>query len=143
MPTSRTTPNLSKPIGRTRIPPTSLAYFRTRMRMRMFTLVRKEFDKAGITKAEFAERLGKGADQISHWRVTPGNWTLDSLSDLLFGTTGAELAAEVTYPLERSERVVANEIAPVEAVTIPPPLKQNEQPYSAETELSQVHIQLP
>jgi hypothetical protein len=132
MPTSRTTRNLSKPTGRTKIPGGSLAYFRTRMRMRMFTLVRREFAKTGITKAELAERLGKGADQINHWLATPGNWTLDSLSDLLFATTGAELASEVVYPLEKSKRVVAKEVAPVEVIAAPP-LMQNGLPPPAES----------
>jgi hypothetical protein len=141
MPTSRTTRNLSRPTGRAKIPSASLAYFRTRMRMRMFTLVRREFEKAAITKAELAERLGKGADQINHWLATPGNWTLDSLSDLLFGTTGAELASEVTYPLERSKRVVANEVAPVEtAAVLKSTLKQNEQPQSAKSPSVQGHV---
>ena len=70
----------------------------------MFTLVRGELVKAGITKAELADRLGKGPDQINHWLATPGNWTLDTLSDLLFGTTGAELPAQVSYPLEKAAK---------------------------------------
>ena len=72
--------------------------------MRIFTLVHKEFEKSGITKAVLAERLGKGAEQISHWLGTPGNWTLDTVSDLLFAIAGAEIDYGVSYPLERSLR---------------------------------------
>src|SRR5437764_6274111 len=96
--------NLCKPTGRQKIPSGTLAYIRTRNRMRMFTVVRQELKKAGITKAELADRLGRGADQINHWLATPGNWTLDTVSDLLFGTTGAELPANVSYPLGQAEK---------------------------------------
>ena len=34
--------------------------------MRLFTLVQHEFEKSGITKAELADRLGKGADSKLH-----------------------------------------------------------------------------
>jgi hypothetical protein len=117
MRTSRTTRNLSKPTGRIRIPSGTLAYFRTRTRMRMFTLVRRELKKSGITKAELAARLGKGADQVSRWLATPGNWTLDTLSDLLFATTAAELPSDVSYPLARSKDV-AKEDAVQKAIPI-------------------------
>jgi hypothetical protein len=100
MPTSHTARNLSEPSGRAKIPGPTLAYFRTRTRMRMFTLVRRELRKSGLTKAVLAQRLGKGADQINHWLATPQNWTLDTLSDFLFAISGAELDNTVSHPFE-------------------------------------------
>jgi hypothetical protein len=105
--------NLHKPSGRSKIPIPTLAYFRTRTRMRMFTLVRKELIKSGITKAILAERLGKGPDQINHWLATPQNWTLDTLSDFLFAISGAELCDAVSHPLEQRENIADEEIAEI------------------------------
>jgi len=72
--------------------------------MRVFALVQREFEKAGITKAELADRLERGADRVSHLLGAPGNWTLDTVSDLLFAISGAEINYHVTYPLQRPSR---------------------------------------
>jgi hypothetical protein len=104
MNTSLTTFVLSEPTGRELIPPGVLQYFQTRNRMRAFTVVQQEFDKSGISKAELADRLERGADRISHLLGAPGNWTLDTISDLLFAIAGAELEYRVTYPLRRPPR---------------------------------------
>ena len=90
--------NLSNRQTSGQIRPGTLGYFRMRTRMRMFTLVRKEFEKANITKAELAKRLGKGAGQVNRWLATPRNWTLDTLSDLLYATTGTELSSNIAHP---------------------------------------------
>ncbi len=104
MNTSLTTFVLSEPTGRDLIPAGVLEYFQTRNRMRLFTLVQHEFEESGITKAELADRLGKGADRISHLLGAPGNWTIDTASDLLFAISGAEIDYRVTHPLRRSPR---------------------------------------
>jgi hypothetical protein len=64
-----------------------------------------EFLKPGISQAELARRMGKGNDQICRWLGEPGNWTLDSVSDLLFAISGAELdCSEAQYPLDAPPR---------------------------------------
>jgi hypothetical protein len=57
--------------------------------------------------------LGKGADQINHWLATPQNWTIDTLSDFLFGISGAELRDEVLHPLDRQENLADEDAAEV------------------------------
>lgn len=104
MTTSPTTFVLSKPKDRDQIAPGVLEYFQTRNRMHIFTVVQKEFEKSGISKADLAARLNKGADRVSHLLSAPGNWTLDTVSDLLFALSGAEIEYRVTYPLERASR---------------------------------------
>jgi hypothetical protein len=67
-------------------------------------LIQKEFEKCGITQADVASRLGKGTDRICHLLSAPGNWTLDTVSDLLFAMSGAEVEYRVAYPLDRPAR---------------------------------------
>ena len=61
-------------------------YFRQRNRNKIFQTVVAHFaDEAanGLTKSELARRLGKDPAQITRWFSGPGNWTLDTVSDLL------------------------------------------------------------
>ena len=104
MPISHATGALSKPVGRTRVPVTTLEYLRTRNRLRMFDVVQKEFRASGVTQAELAARLGRGADRVCRLLGAPGNWTLDTVSDLLFAISGAEMAYQTSYPLNRPRR---------------------------------------
>jgi transcriptional regulator with XRE-family HTH domain len=69
------------------IPKHKLAYFRARLRNRIYDLVISEFAKLqeekGVSKADLANRIGRDAAQISRWLSAPSNWTLDTISDLL------------------------------------------------------------
>jgi hypothetical protein len=71
------------------IPPDKLSYFRERLRNRLHELVLLEFlrqeDTYRLTKKELAERIGRRPEQVIRWLGTPGNWTLDTVSDLLLG----------------------------------------------------------
>jgi hypothetical protein len=40
-------------------------------------------EEGGLTKAIVAKRLRKGPEQITRWLGAPGNWTLNTVSDLL------------------------------------------------------------
>lgn len=104
MTTSPTTSVLRKPTGVAKVPSPVFAYLQTRNRLHAFNRVQREFEKSGISKADLAKRMGKGADRISHLLGAPGNWTLDTVSDLLFALTGAELTYAVTYPTEKPAR---------------------------------------
>jgi hypothetical protein len=128
MPISRMARSLSKPEGGSKIPSPTLAYFRMRTRMRMFTLVRRELRKSGITKAVLAKRLGKGADQINHWLATPQNWTIDTLSDFLLGISGAELGDAVSRPFGELQDVAAEDVAEIQEhpALIEPDTQQSE-----------------
>jgi hypothetical protein len=104
MNTSRTTSRLSKPIDSEPISPSTLEYMRTRNRMHLFSLVHEEFRRSGITRLQLARRMGRGLDRISHLLGAPGNWTLDTASDLLFAISGAEIRYELSYPLDKPPR---------------------------------------
>jgi hypothetical protein len=64
-----------------------LAYFRQRFRNEIHQAVLKRFielvDYHGFTQARLAKKLGKKPSQISRWLAAPGNWTMDSISDVL------------------------------------------------------------
>lgn len=80
------------------------AYFQERLRGRLYDLVIGEVEKyraRGGTRAGLAKRIGKRPEQITRWLSAPGNLTLDTLSDLLLGLSGAELAIGLEYPAEK------------------------------------------
>ena len=103
MRTSRNTSILSEVLTGDRIPLGTLSYFRERFRDRLYDLVLSEFHRRaverGMTKAEVARRIGRRPEQITRWFGAPGNWTLETVSDLLLAVAKAE--PEVTLlPLE-------------------------------------------
>ena len=63
-----------------------LEYFRERLRNAVHEAVLRQFIKcadSGLTKALLAKRLGRKPEQITRWLGAPGNWTLETVSDLL------------------------------------------------------------
>jgi hypothetical protein len=103
MSTSKTT-FLSKPAMGASISAPTLAYFRARNRRKLHSLVLKEFRDSGITQAELCLRLRKDPATISRMLGAPGNWGLDTASDLLFAIRGGEPSYKVEYPLDKPAR---------------------------------------
>lgn len=69
------------------IPVGKLAYFRERLRNRLYEFVAREFlerqEREGLTRADVARRIRRRPEQVTRWLGAPGNWTLDTLSDLM------------------------------------------------------------
>jgi hypothetical protein len=86
------------------IPLGKLAYFRERLRNRLHQLVIREFvrqeDINRLTRAELARRIGRAPEQITRWLGAPGNWTLDTVSDLMLGM-GTEPAFDIEHLADR------------------------------------------
>lgn len=95
---------LSNPVGSTLIPLGTLGYFRGRNRWRIYEVVLREFQKSGLTQADLARRMGKRPEVVSRLLGAPGNWGLDTVSDLLFAISGGEPSYGVDHPLDEPAR---------------------------------------
>lgn len=104
MTTSAENFQLSKPAGEARVAPPVLSYFEGRNRYKVYDLVMDEFMASGLTKATLARRLGKRPEQINRLLKSPGNWTLDTVSNLLFAIRGGEPRYGVRFPLDEPAR---------------------------------------
>jgi hypothetical protein len=98
------------------IRPGHLEYFRARVRSKLHQLVLREFFKQedrGLTQAELSRRLGKRTEVINRLLGAPGNWTLNTVSDLMLGM-GAELTFSVSclFPLHVGAMVPAKTVQP-------------------------------
>ena len=88
MTTSQTQSFLTEIIEGKPIPIGKLEYFRARLQSRLHQLVLAEFlrqEDRGLHQAELARRIGRKPEVINRLLGAPGNWTLNTVSDLLLG----------------------------------------------------------
>lgn len=89
------------------IPLGKLAYLRERTRNRLYDFIVSRFierSKDGFTKADLARRIGKKPEVVTRLLGAPGNWTIDTLSDLLAGIGAEELEPQSISLLGRAPR---------------------------------------
>lgn len=101
---SQNTILLSELRGADRLSPGVLAYLGERARNRYYDFVIKRFRRSGITKADLARRIGKGQDRVNKLLNSPGNWTIDTIAELLAGIGAEELLPHSAPLLGRPER---------------------------------------
>jgi hypothetical protein len=82
------------------------AYFQERFRNQLYNLIISEFVKRQnadphFTQSSLARRIEKRPEQINRWLSSPGNWTIDTISDLLLGISGAEPEMNVSILSEQ------------------------------------------
>jgi hypothetical protein len=111
MTTSQQNTFLSEIVSGEIIPPEKLGYFRGRLSNRFHELVLDlfvELERAGkITRAALARRIGKAPEQVTRWLGAPGNWTLDTVSDLFLGM-GYEPALDTSDLAEQTAMVTSD-----------------------------------
>jgi hypothetical protein len=109
------------------IPAEKRAFLQERLRTRLYDLILGEFmdhqsRNPAFTKAALARRIGSRPEIINRILSSPGNWTIDTISNLLAGISGAELGLSAD---KFSEYHAANDTRP-EWLTKP----RNERPLS-------------
>lgn len=96
-----TTTYLKEPVGDEPISFATVGYTRARNRQAIYNIVMAEFDKSGVSKATLAKRMRKPRSRITALLRSPGNWTLDTVCDLLFAMGGGMFSYTITYPAQR------------------------------------------
>ncbi|MFA4994672.1 MAG: hypothetical protein WC521_05145 [Bdellovibrionales bacterium] len=84
------------------IPEGKLAYFRERLRHRLYDFIVSGFLEKErnnrLTRSDLARRIHKSREQITRWLASPGNWEIDTISDLTLAIFCGELK-ELSAPL--------------------------------------------
>ena len=71
------------------VPEKAVWFFRRNLQNVLYDVVIREFrrleDAGEINKLRLANRLRREPSQITRWLCSPGNWTLNTISDLMVG----------------------------------------------------------
>lgn len=84
---------LAKPQGDEQISRRAIAYASESARQDLYDLVVRNCVESGVNKATLAKRLNKDPGQMSRLLGAPGNWTIDTVAELLFAIDGRLLKA--------------------------------------------------
>lgn len=108
MTTYPTTSALYEVSAKLPIPLEKRAYFHARLSNRIYALVLNKFlereKSENLTQAELGRRIGKRPEVINRLLGAPGNWTLETISDLLLGIAAEELDPASSPLLNRAPR---------------------------------------
>jgi hypothetical protein len=104
---------LSQLAGGDPIPKGMMNFLSARAQNKFFDYVHaklREAEKAGLKRSDLARRIGKTPSRLSHVLAEPGNWTIDTVTELLIGICNEEIEPASRSVLGRPPR----NIGPVE-----------------------------
>lgn len=104
----------------------SKSYFQQRQRNRLYETVInavEEAAKEGIRKRDIASKIGKSPSKISHFLSGPANWTIDSVSDVLYAIE-AELDFSVVNFKDKTKSNRYHPVNELKAAEYPVPVTQ-------------------
>lgn len=102
MTSSRKRLSLSRPIAGEPIDLNALRYVEARNKNRINSDLLDLFDESGISKADLARMLHRKPEQVTRWLGSPGNLTVDTISDLTFALTGNFIKIDMLDELSKS-----------------------------------------
>lgn len=77
-----------------RIPLGTIAYVGQRAKNSYYSYVIDKFRDANITKADLARRIGKEPARVNRLLANPGNWTIETIAELLAGICAEEVVPD-------------------------------------------------
>lgn len=84
--------------GDQKLPARTIGYVSESTRDALYDLVVRKFMETGITQAVLAKRLGKSPAQICRTLGASGNWTIDTVAELLYAIDGSMLKVSSFQP---------------------------------------------
>ena len=93
MTTSTKTPIQSEIEGAGPLSPSALGYLCANTRQSYFSYIHQKLSEAedsGLRRKDIARRLNKSPGRLSHLLGAPGNWTLDTIAELLVAISREE-----------------------------------------------------
>lgn len=90
---------LAEPTNDERVSLKALGYVSEATRDAMYDLVVRKFMESGISQVTLAKRLGKNPAQVCRTLGASGNWTIDTVAELLFAIDGSLLKISSHQPL--------------------------------------------
>lgn len=89
--------------------PATKYYYRQRQQNRLYDAVIRAIEEEGVRRKFIAEKLGIPPSQVTRLLSGPANWTVDTVSDLLFA-----IDAELDFQIVRfRDRAQGNRFHPV------------------------------
>lgn len=85
----------------------TLAYLQERAKMRLYDYIVRKFlerEEDGLTRAQLARRIGKSPEIVTRLLGAPGNWTIETVADLLVGIASEELKPDSESLIDRPKR---------------------------------------
>lgn len=110
-----------------------VGYYRFRLRNKIHQLVIEQYLKleaGGLTKAEIARRIKKRPEQVTRLLGAPGNWTIDTVSDLLLAM-GSELALSIALVEGERESLSPSNFRVLDNILVMNPIKLSKQAEAA------------